>query len=346
MEEINMLQYQEELKKGRLHRVLKNNGKARVALAAACAQMPGLFIPDNDFLHAFLVILTITELKYINLEIKRQQNPEIELMATKMRTTSTYHECVKEYNQYIKEVARLIRHLGFTSSKDVVTYLQILLETGHFSKNMNHRYKKFKHEIEYTTELCGARVLSGKSVCRHMSTFFADVLTQLGYTAANIQVIATEKDPVKIATNEYRRSNHAIVGVMDQGQKFMFDPTSGLFTTPARGISYDTPESVLISEYVDSNPKKRYVIIDPKSRELNPQRAQQVKALNIAKEMTITQGEAEFLKNKAEIIYRGNVHNQYQFFISQEERREKITKLYSELCPYSDSSIKEWTLKK
>lgn len=341
-----MLKYQEELKKGRLYRVLKENGKARVALAAACAQIPGLFIPNQEFLHAFLVILTLTELKYVNREIKKAGKPEEQLIANKLRNTSTYHECVKEYNQYIKEVARLIKHLGFKSSKDVVAYLQLLLETGHFSKYMNHRYKKFNHENEYITELCGARVLTGKSVCRHMSTFFADVLNQLGYTAANIQVNTAEKDPIRIAIDEHRIPNHAIVGVMDQGQKFMFDPTSGLYTTPAKGISYEEPESALVSEYVSNQGPKRYVIIDPKSKILNPQREKQLKILNSAKEMTITTGEAEYLKNKAVLIYRGNAHNQFQFFTSQEERRAKIAELYSDLCPHSDSKIKEWTIRK
>lgn len=346
MQEINMLKYQEQLKKGRLSRVLKENGKARVALAAACAGMPGLIMTNNEFLHAFLVILTISELRYITTEVKKQIIPEQELIANQLRNSSTYHECVREYNQYIKEVAKLIRNLGFKSSKDVVTYLQLLLDTGHFSKYMNHRYKKFNYENEYITELCGARVMTGKSVCRHMSTFFADVLNQLGYTAANIQVNTTEKDPIKVATNEHRIPNHAIVGVMDQGEKFMYDPTSGLFTTPPKGISFEEPESVLISEYVAPKDNKRYVIIDPKSKILNPQREKQLSILNTARSMTITPGEAEYLRNKAEIIYRGNAHNQYEFFTSQEERRAKIAELYSDLCPHSDSKIKKWTIQK
>jgi hypothetical protein len=346
MQEIDLIKYQKNLQKERLYRVLKNNKKARFAFVAACLQTTGLLIPNLKNFYMFLALLTATELRYISSEIKKEVIPEDQKIINILRESSTYKECIKEYNEYIYEAAMLIRHLGFTSAKEVVAYLQKLLDNGYFSKNMNHQYQKFQYETEYVTELCGARVLTGKSVCRHTSSFFTDILNQLGYTAACIQGVSTEKDPINIATNNHRISNHAIVGVIENGQKFMYDTTIGAYLTPATGISFETPESVLISQYVTNNEKKHYLVIDPKSKILNPHRRLQIGRLSKTRIMTITKEEVDLLKTKAEIILQGNKNNQYEFFSKQEQRREKIERLYSELCPFGDTKPKKWLIRK
>ena len=71
------------------------------------------------------------------------------------------------------------------------------MELGYFSKQMNHQYKIFEHESEYLEELLGAKVATGTSVCRHMSSFMADVMNELGYTAANISCTINKEDPIK-----------------------------------------------------------------------------------------------------------------------------------------------------
>lgn len=277
---------------------------------------------------------------------KKEAIPETDKIIELLRSTKTYEECKKEYKTYITEVAKLIKNLNFPSSKDAIVYLQLLLETGHFSKYMNHKYKLFSEEKDYVLELCGAKVLSGTSVCRHQASFFTDVLNELGYTAATISVVATSHDPIKVAKNFTKiHWNHAVTGVSENGEMYLFDPTCGKFAAKPTDISIKEIEAIIVSQIVQEGNSK-YLIINPRSQIINFNRDQQLRTINTSKMMTISNGEYEFLKNKAELIYRGNAHTQFHFFQEQEERRAKIEKLYQELCPYGDKPIKKWLVRK
>ena len=349
MAEIDLFKHQKKLQKEKLIKMLSEDKKTKTYLIATGLETTGAIVSNNDYMQAFFLILAITDLKntlrYISSETKKVTPEEVEEITALIRHSSTYKECIREYNTFIKETAKFIRSIGFASAKDIVAYLQVLLDNGYFSEHMNHSYQKYQYEKEYVTELCGAKVSTGKCVCRHMSGLFADILSTLGYTAANIQVFTTTKNPTSIATNKKRISDHALVGVVENGERFMYDPTSGLFTTRATSIQTNIPELPLISEYAIPN-KRIYVILDPISKVLNPQREKQMILFNLAKIATITCEEAEFIKNKAGIIFRGNEQQQYNFFNEQKERISKISKLYSELSPHSDKPIKKWLIRK
>ena len=343
MQYIDIIKYEESLRKSRLKRLLKNK-KALISLSVANANIPPALLIENDAIQALCLFTIGFNISLLRGYWKDLSLPEEVKISEILRTTPTYKECVSEYNKYIEEVAKLIKRLGFESSKDTIAYLQLLLETGHFSKYMRHTYKIHNYEKELLPELCGAKVLSGTCVCRHMSSFFSDVLNILGYTAASISSITTEKDPVKTAQKKSIRWNHAVVGISENNNSYLFDPTCGKYVSLPTNISFKEIESILVRQYQDA--KSKYLIINPGSKILNPTREKELSILNTSKPIRISNEEAKFYHDKAELVYRGNSHNQYNFFVSQEERRKKIEELYRQIAPYGDKPIKKWLVQK
>ena len=345
MEEIDILKYQQDLKRTRVKRILKDK-KTIISLAISLANI-SLLSSDIKSVQAFSIFLIWLESRSLRQKWYKEAAPEDDMIINLLRTTKTYEECKKEYQEYIKEIAKLIKKINFPSSKDAILYLQLLLETGHFSKYMNHKYKMFSEEKDYLIELCGAKVTTGTTVCRHQASFFTDVLNELGYTAATISVVETSsKDPVAVAKKYSQiKWNHAVTSVSENGRMYLFDPTRGKFAAMPSNINKKELEAILVSQIV-GEPEPRYFIMNPRSKIINYNREKQLTTINASKMMTISSGEYEFLKNKAELVYKGNSHNQFKFFQEQEKRREKIAQLYQELCPYGDKPIKKWIVRK
>lgn len=346
MAEIDVLKIEQQLRRTRLKRVLSKK-EGIISLSIAAASIPTFIITNNNALQAlsaFIIGFKIQEIKRL---WNKEKAPDDDKVIEFLRTTKTYEECQKEYQTYITEVANLIRKLNFPSSKDAILYLQLLLETGHFSKYMNHKYKMYSEEKEYLIELCGAKVTTGTTVCRHQASFFTDVLNEIGYTAATISVVETSsKDPVAVAKKYSQiKWNHAVTSVSENGRMYLFDPTRGKFAAMPSNINKKELEAILVGQIV-GEPEPRYFIMNPHSKIINYNREKQLTTINASKMMTISSGEYEFLKNKAELVYKGNSHNQFKFFQEQEKRREKIAQLYQELCPYGDKSIKKWIVRK
>lgn len=345
MAEIDVLKMEQQLRRTRLKRVLSKK-EGIISLSIAAASIPTFIITDNNALQAlsaFIIGFKIQEIKRL---WYKEKAPDDDKVIEFLRTTKTYEECQKEYQTYITEVANLIRKLNFPSSKDTIMYLQVLLEKGYFSKHMKHKYQISREEKDYLIELCGAKVLSGTSVCRHQASFFTDVMNELGYTAATISVVNSYKNPVKTATHYHQlRWNHAVTGISENGSMYLFDPTSGKFAAKPKDISMQEEESILVRQVVQPGEQK-FQIINPNSAILNINRKKQITTIHTSRMATITQEEADFLRSKAEVLYKSNSHAQYEFFKSQEEQIEKVNGLYKELCPYGDKPIKKWLVRK
>ncbi len=344
MQVIDILELSKDLKKTRYKRLLHN----KHAISCGCiiaANTFSLCISDYLPLKALFGCTIGFELSQLKREWEKENITEGEEITEILKKSQTYRDCKSEYNFYIEEVAKLIKKVGLTSSKETILYLQILLESGHFSKYMNHQYKKYQNEKDYLVDILGARVLSGTSVCRHMSSFTRDVMNEIGYTAANISAISTTSDPVKIAQKDHVQWNHSVTAVTENGKMYLFDPTCGMFSSLPKDISFAEPESVKVSQFVISGPSK-YLVMNPNSIVLNPDSEKELLRIFTSQQDNISLDEYMFYKTKAEIIYHGNIHNQFSFFQNQEERRSKIEQLYKELCPYSDKPIQKWLVRK
>lgn len=156
--------------------------------------------------------------------------PEDSLIDYYLSKSQLYKELQEEYKYYIGEIASFIRKLDLKSSEEVIMYLQALMENGLLSVNFRHEYKKFKYDNEYLTHITGARVLTGKCVCRHMASFFADVLSEVGYKSC-VVVLNNYTDVPSPEDLDDRDMlyTHAAVAVIKDGCKYIYCPTGAFF---------------------------------------------------------------------------------------------------------------------
>ncbi len=287
----------------------------------------------------------MAEIDLLKLEqqiIKLPKKYPFRTLADVLRTTEEFKKCLIEYDSYIKDVAGLIRTFGFKSSKDVVAYLHLLLASGHFSKNHFHIYKIFKYEKTEIMEICGARVLSGESVCRHQSAFMVDVLNELGYSAAIISCLATSDNPITESRNKVKQWNHAVVGISENSRMYLFDPTNGLYSGLPTHISKQDAIKNRICQYISTRPN--FLLINPNSDFINVKDNQPVLTILDSFPMTLTSEDVRFSKSKAELIYQGSTKKQYSFYEKNSERIKEIERMYGELIPHSDKKIKSWKI--
>ncbi len=262
-----------------------------------------------------------------------------------LESTVTYYECEQEYNAYIKEIANFIKSFGFSSSIDCIAYIRLLLASGHFSENHIHIYKLFEYEKTEVMSLCGARVTTGKSVCRHQSSFIVDILTELGYESAVMSVVATkEKDPIKEATSKKISFNHAVVGVTEKNRLYLYDPTNGCYCALPKNIDPKKAIQHAVYEYVTL--KRQYLIGNPNFQFLNHgDKEKTIKTIRNSTPRILTIEEIKLAEAKSELIYLGSMKKQYAFYEARREMVERISQLYKILIPHSDTPIKSWTLR-
>ncbi len=338
-----MLLLQDELKKTRFKQLLKDP-YFLAALSAILVNIPSLLITNINFLR-FIAAFTVTfESVFIKRQVQILRNTEYNYIKNILVNTTTYKECEEEYNKYIEQVAKLIRGIGLTSSKEIILYLEMLMLSGCFSKNHTHTYHDFKYEYVDIASIAGARVLTGKSVCRHQSSFFVDVLNNLGFESTNITVTRAEKDPVQLAKSRKKKWNHAVVGIADQGEMYLFDTTSSTFCTRPTNIDFSELESILVSEYV--SPLSGYLVMNPQLTELNKGHELHYHKIMNTKQAQITKEESDFLKERMKNLFKANEQAQYEFHLEQEKLRNNIDSLYTELIPHQDTPIKEWILRR
>ena len=344
MEQIDVIQYEKDLKKQRLKRLMKNK-QALSAAFIGVAQIPSIIFNDMTFFKVFGGAVIGLEFSLLRRYWKRESIVEETQTIEMLRTTTTYKELMDEYQKYIKDVAKLVKHVGLPSAKENIVYIHALMELGYFAKQMDHKYQLFKYEREYLEELIGAKVVTGRSVCRHMSSFIVDVMNELGYTAANVSCTLNEDDPVKRIKKGNVELDHSIVGVADKGTKFLFDATNGNFVAVPVDFDFTEIESIHVTQFVIPD-KKKYLIVCPHMRTLNFGREKQCEIINTTKLGSMSVYEVNYLRQKIEKVLQGNMPNQFSFYITHEQQHRRIETLYQELLPYSDEEIKTHVVRK
>lgn len=341
MEQIDVIKYRKELKKERPKRLLHDR-QALFAAIVGAANLPSAILNESAFFRAFSAFVIGLEISQLRRRWKKQEIIEEYKVAEMLRETSTYQELKNEYDSYVKDVAMLIKSAGLKSAKEVISYLQGLMENGFFAKNMKHQYQKYEYEREYLEELCGVKIVTGKCVCRHMSSFFVDVMNELGYTAANVSCAVCEEkdDPIKLMQRNKVTLNHAVAGVVDQGQKFLFDPTNGNYIGLPQDFDFKPIESIHVAQYAIKE-KKRYLIMNPHSETLNFGRYEEGERMNCTKLATISPYEVKYIREKIEKVLTGNMPNQLMFYMEHEPQRAKIELLYRDIMPFGDEPIKK-----
>ncbi|MDE5888646.1 MAG: hypothetical protein K2H20_01355 [Bacilli bacterium] len=199
-----------------------------------------------------------------------EKGKQFEAMCRLMRTTKEYHECKKLYDIYVVEIANYLHNLGIKNSEHAVIYLDLLLRNGMLSITGRNDYHLYKNDKEFLCELFGARSIGGISVCRHMSALTADILNIEYYSSwlngkyiFNIDEIES-KEPFL----------HAIVGVVCEGGKIIYDPTSSSFAAEPKDIIYSQKSQARIAEtftsFTDLALPGDFILLNNKQFLVNP----------------------------------------------------------------------------
>lgn len=241
MEEIDLVKYKKQLGKQSKKEELKTNaGKHKLLTKTALLStnafavtsvLNGLNLPLS-ILAVISSIITLKLTRYYQKDI-REINYETytkiynETM-TIIKESDIFKECNYEYKDYLKKLSIFFKSLKIQSPLDVALFNQNMLDDGYLSYDNHHEYKKFKKNNEFeTSELLGCRVVTGKSVCRHMASFLTDLEKEIGNDSFNIPItIITASEIIKdinIINNPL--VNHLITGIREGEQVYGYDPT-------------------------------------------------------------------------------------------------------------------------
>lgn len=170
-----------------------------------------------------------------------------------------YLELKELYNQYLDELAEIILKCDIENDIELIGMIQFLLMSGNLSSNKSFTFDGFDESDELFEDLIGTYVMCGNGVCRHISSFASDLLTNLN--VKNFKIYTTSLDG-KITR---RRPTHVVTGLIYDNKKLVYDftnlrpgfindddtivfPENGLLTSSTKkivrnyfGISLDYP---------------------------------------------------------------------------------------------------------
>ncbi len=344
MEEyINLLELEENLKKNKISRFVNN--KTNIAHFTSIIAAESVCVMNDFNLPYTIIINLLVPILLRNLyKSWKQQDDIIDIIVKEIRQTSDYENCIKLYDEYIKRLAELIAAFNFKSAKEVVFYFDTLLTHGFLSSNFKNVYHSFEIDRNYIGETFGARVLSGKSVCRHTACLAADCLNALGYKAEMLSVKSTEdinnftqiKDLKKIIWN------HGVVGIEEKSAKFLYD------TTCSRLLGKSDIASEELKEYIAkktfSNNKTHY-LISPNQHSYSKTHNNLEKLMQLPLEK-LDEDELFDLRKRILELFEINQGLAFNFAIKNISLTKEIAELESVICPHSDSKITSWSLKK
>jgi hypothetical protein len=190
----------------------------------------------------------------------------------------------------------------------------------------------------------GAHVTTGKCVCRHMASFFSDVLHQFNIDGCNVEVRVRYEDEVNdfLKFGKKQEFNHAVVGIVDRDKKFMFDPTNDVFIGKAdtrfRGYKFDDVGQTEIKE------KNAYVFTTA-SMGLNKLHLEELKKYNKASMEEMDFDRILKLRERALNFYLKHKKAFDEFYTKTLPLLEEVNRDITQLSPKSDDEIKEWVLK-
>lgn len=155
--------------------------------------------------------------------------------------THEYQEYMAVYQEVLKDFKSFIQNYNIYSSLELgILYTCFLLPKGILSITNQFQYKYLKGIFE-PLEILGAKVISGRGCCRHISKNLVDILNTCGYEAYYLK---TEK----IDLSEL----HALVGIIYDNKKLTLDPTN-------KKIGYFIDqENIQIQGFLNTNKKYLY----------------------------------------------------------------------------------------
>ena len=302
--------------------------------------VPPIAAQENKLNDIYILYALTLQCNFIITAIKNMDRKRCEMsrrVTDVLMTTDMYKELKYEYDSLLTDIAIYLKSKNIKSSKEIVLYLQKMIDSSGLSFMDEYRYYGFKYEYDDTLELLGSRVMTGLSVCRHNASFMTDVMNRYGYSSYKVPVYDFDKNKTPIWLAKNRISKHLISAIIDENGKYAYDPTNKCFVSSSKmyddDILYDLNRHYYLN-HICKNTEKWH-------NEYNGNYKQN----SILPFEQINENEIREIEREIESLYIKEDKINQEFYKDEALRITKIASLNSKVFPFSNKKIKSWELK-
>lgn len=253
-----------------------------------------------------------------------------------VRETDDYKYCVELYDSVITDLTCFIKSLGLRDSLDIGMFYQELLYGGILSATGRFNLHGYDFDLGICSEIYGARVSSGKGVCRHVASNLKDLYEKMGFTASYLAVAGTKSTFLNNIRTRIMPStiNHAVVCVKDCYGKYIIDPTWDEVAIFDNGENF----AHIIG---DKTEERKYVIGYStliNYRELGSYEG--YVGIRKAQTANLVNEDIEAARRKAQYLFDNNWSLIRKFYETIKERLEKVAYYEKEIARYRNKKKK------
>lgn len=149
-----------------------------------------------------------------------------------IKQTKEYQTLNKLYTTHLNKLSTIIEMLNINNTYDLsLLYSYFLIPNGILSTTNTFKYYNSPTKAYEFIEIIGPKVLTGTGVCRHIVKHLSDLSR-----TCNLD------NYILIADTFNSKIKHALLGIVDKEQKFLFDPTNKVIgTINNEQISFHNP---------------------------------------------------------------------------------------------------------
>lgn len=276
-----------------------------------------------------------------------------------IKSSEQYAECSELYRKYVKNIANFYKSINLKTALEIATFFDINLGSGMFNSEWNlQEYKDFKYQEDYyLAEIAGSTVMTGSSICRHNAPFLTDILDYSGIKACNISVMSypLQKLRSNIDNLNSMKTNHMITGIIDNNEKFIYDPTNhmpGYFTTTEILNGID-PYYLIITDDIANNTFEdsrcfkisEGNIVQELHKQFNADKKLELQDFINKKHKKPDFNYHKYLLEEGIITTQRYKKEILDFCHENRETVQKIKRLNETLNPRSDTKITNWKIK-
>jgi len=332
MEEKDLIKYNKELTNSKIKDYFKSKEGIAFTSASVISFVP-YFVADPSIYPIIIINSCVIISNLIrNLKSKLDNNYQLYEAIT---NSDEYHEFKELYDIFISNIAIFLKNFNFNNTKELCLFLLQMLESSNLSVSKKE-YHIFKYGKDILVDELGARIVTGKTVCRHTTSFYTDVLNKTGVTSCNLSVSMIKPNQINSKRINY---NHMVNCILDNNEKYLFDSTSYNFFGTSKDKGLDDNYAISpIDNGICKIDQKRSIIINPKSEReyvsLSNYQLQSISPLEII--------ETSYYISE---MYLRNYLMVEEFYNSTRNIIERLNYLINRLAPLSDNPIKEWKIK-
>lgn len=254
-----------------------------------------------------------------------------QILAELNQGRSEYDATKQAYQQFINRLAEFMKSYNFKDPLEIGLYYQILLHSGFLSVDGTFKYHVYDEDFDFHFTLDGARICSGKAVCRHMGLSLVDLYNAMGIVSSPLLVKRIEetnwllKMPQIASILNFLPVDHLVTAVTSDKGKFIIDPTSqSVAEFGYKGNSKDNLASIVDET---CSPKRQAYYINSDSYEFSKNvygnNNYNCNSIHIAKPREFSEGEVKYAIYDAMKLYDREYANNIRTF-----RNDNIDLIY------------------